>query len=132
MVTRQLIFLVMILFIPFSFLYAETITLRTEAADIIYEDSLSAVTREVAKAYPSVKSELAQTLQWQVDFRPNIVLAKDSEQFRKFAGSNIIVAYAVPGKNLIVLEILQGSMPNRFHLRRLLNMSCATCFCTVI
>ena len=104
MFTRRLIFLAMILFIPFSFLYAENITLRTEAADIIYEDSLSAVAQEVTKAYPSVKSELAQTLQWQVDFRPDIVLAKDSEQFRKFAGSNIIVAYAVPGRNLIVLD----------------------------
>jgi hypothetical protein len=104
MVTRRLIFLAMILFIPFNFLYAEDITLRTEAANVIYEDSLSVVAREVSKAYPFVKSELAQTLQWQVDFIPDIVLAKDSEQFRKIAGSNIIVAYAVPGRNLIVLD----------------------------
>jgi len=104
MVTRRLIFLAMILFVPFSHLYAETVTLRTEEADIVYEDSLSAVARELIKVYPSVKSELAQTLQWQVDFRPNIVLAKDSGQFKEIVGSKIIVAYAVPGRNLIVLD----------------------------
>jgi hypothetical protein len=93
-----------IMFIPFSHLYAETVTMRTEEADIIYEDSLSSVAGEVTKAYPSVKLELAQTLQWQVDFRPNIVLAKDSGQFRKITGSRIIVAYAVPDRNLIVLD----------------------------
>jgi hypothetical protein len=100
----RLVLLVIIIFVPFGFLYAETVTLRTKAADIIYDDSLSAVALDVTKAYPSVKSGLAQTLQWQVDFRPNIVLAKDDRQFRKITGSNIIVAYAVPGRNLIVLD----------------------------
>ena len=85
-------------------LYAEAITMRTTDANIIFEESLTGVAKEVSKEYPSIKSELTKTFKWDIDFRPDIVLVKDRRQFMDIAGSDIIVAYAVPDRNLIVLD----------------------------
>ena len=92
------------LFLTVSPLYAEAITMRTADANIIFEESLSGVAKEVSKEYPSIKSELTKTFNWNIDFRPDIVLMKDRRQFRDITGSEIIVAYAVPDRNLIVLD----------------------------
>ena len=85
-------------------LYAEAVTMRTTDANIIFEESLTGVAKEVSKEYPSIKSELTKTFKWDIDFRPDIVLVKDRRQFMDIAGSDIIVAYAVPDRNLIVLD----------------------------
>ncbi len=85
-------------------LYAGTETLQTREVIIFFEESLKNVAVEVEKVYPAVKSELVRTLKWEVDFRPKIILVKDKDDFRRVVGSNIVVAFAVPDKNLIVLD----------------------------
>jgi len=66
---------------------------------------MKGIAEEIAGVYPSVKKELVNTLEWDIDYRPDIVIAKDRETFRRIVGSDIIVAFAVPQKNLIVLDI---------------------------
>ena len=99
-----LISLVLSLLLPVSLLSAETITMRTPDANIIFDGSLSGVAREVEREYPSIRLDLERTFKWESDFKPDIVLVKDRGQFRDIVGSDIIVAYAVPGRNLIVLD----------------------------
>ncbi len=62
------------------------------------------VAREIAEIYPAVSSELSRTFRWEIDFSPEIVLAKDRDTFRKMVGSDSILAFAVPERNLIVLD----------------------------
>ena len=62
------------------------------------------IAREIAEIYPAVSSELSRTFRWEIDFRPEIVLAKDRDTFRKMVGSDSILAFAVPERNLIVLD----------------------------
>ena len=95
---------VMFLFLSVSLLSADTITMRTTDSNIFFDRSLSGVARDVAGIYPSTKADLERTFKWKADFTPDIVLVKDRHQFREIAGSDIIVAYAVPGRNLIVLD----------------------------
>jgi hypothetical protein len=66
---------------------------------------MEGIAEEVAGVFPAVKEELIDTLKWDVDSRPDIVIARDRNTFRKIVGSDIIVAFAVPQKNLIVLDI---------------------------
>ena len=99
-----LISLALSLFLAVSPLYAETATMGTTDANIIFDGSLSGAARDVAREYPSIRSELESTFKWKTDFRPDIVLVKDRRQFMDIAGSDLIVAYAVPGRNLIVLD----------------------------
>ena len=87
-----------------SFLSAETGSIHTSAVKVLFEKPLMPVAREIAEIYPAVSSELSRTFRWEIDFSPEIVLAKDRDTFRKMVGSDSILAFAVPERNLIVLD----------------------------
>jgi hypothetical protein len=95
------IFLFIILLNP---LYAENKVLQTGEVTVIFEERQVVAAEEVAKVYPSVKSELAENLGWGVDFSPTVLLDRGGETIKRNTGSDIFVAYAVPPKNLIVLD----------------------------
>jgi len=86
-------------------LYAEIKSIQSDEVVVLYEGRMEGIAEEVAGVYPAVKKELVDTLKWDVYSRPDIVIAKDRDTFRKIVGSDIIVAFAVPQKNLIVLDI---------------------------
>jgi len=86
-------------------LYAEIKSIQSDEVVVLYEGQMKGVAEEVAGVYPSVKRELVDTLEWDINSRPDIVIAKDRNTFRKIVGSDIIVAFAVPQKNLIVLDM---------------------------
>ena len=95
------IFLLLILLDP---LPAENKVLQTKEVIVIFEEHQVGAAEEVAKVYPSVKSELAENLGWGVDFRPTVLLDRGGETIKRNTGSDIFVAYAVPQRNLIVLD----------------------------
>jgi len=85
-------------------LLAENKVLQTGEVIVIFEEHQAGAAEEVAKVYPSVKSELAENLGWGVDFRPTVLLDRGGKTIRRNTGSEIFVAYAVPHRNLIVLD----------------------------
>jgi hypothetical protein len=87
-----------------SFLSAETGSIQTSTVNVLFEKPLMPVAREIADIYPAVSSELSRTFRWEIDFRPEIILARDRNTFRKMVGSDSILAFAVPERNLIVLD----------------------------
>jgi hypothetical protein len=93
-----------VLLISICPLQAEMSTLQSKEAVILYEGQLEEVAKEVARIYPSVKGELAKTFHLKADFRPKVILSNDRNAFRKIVGSDIIIAFAVPDKNIIVLD----------------------------
>jgi hypothetical protein len=95
------IFLFLILLNP---LHAENKVLQTDEVIVIFEEHQAGAAEEVAKVYLSVKSELTENLGWKVDFRPAVLLDRGGKTIRKNTGSEIFVAYAVPNRNLIVLD----------------------------
>jgi hypothetical protein len=72
---------------------------------IYFEKALTNVAQEVMKIYPPVSDDLMRTLKQKVDFRPEVVLVKERNQFRRISGSDMVVAFAMPDKDLIVLDI---------------------------
>lgn len=95
------IFLIFILLNP---LLAKNKVLQTGEVTVIFEEHQVVAAEEVAKLYPSVKSELAGNLGWRADFRPTVLLDRGGKIIKRNTGSDIFVAYAVPQKNLIVLD----------------------------
>lgn len=85
--------------------YAESRVLKTEDVVVLFDETSESAAREVARIYPHVKSELAASIGWDIGFRPNVVLTRDSGSLEKVAGSDLIVAFAVPQKQLVVLDI---------------------------
>lgn len=101
---RFFLLFIFLFLISLNPLPAENKVLQTGEVIVISEDHQVGAAEEVAKVYPTVKSELAENLGWEVDFRPTVLLDRGGETIRRNTGSDIFVAYAVPQRNLIVLD----------------------------
>ncbi|UCG14236.1 MAG: hypothetical protein JSU72_07180 [Deltaproteobacteria bacterium] len=71
---------------------------------VLYDKSLRAAAEEVVRLYPKLTSELEQTLNWKIDFQPRILVTTGRERFRGNGAKNLVVAYAVPHRRLIVID----------------------------
>ena len=100
------LFPILFLFIlPLASLNAQEMHRLSEKDVIVFfEGSLRIPAEEVASLYPILKEKLEQTFRWQVNFRPTVVLVKENKRFQKMAGTDLVVAFAIPRKNLIVID----------------------------
>ena len=94
----------LILFGPGLLYGSQTTISATGNLRVIYDEPLEASAREAERLYPAVKKHLEETFGWKVDFVPTLVLIKDQPRFQRVAGNPSIMAFAVPGKNLMVLN----------------------------
>ncbi len=79
-------------------------TLETDLTVIHYPLQLENAAQQLDRMYPTIKSELEKTLQLPVDFKPNIKLMNDRRRFREAIGSDMVVAVALPQRNLMVID----------------------------
>jgi len=89
---------------PMQVIHAEIRTIQTKDFTVSYEERLANVAAEVAQVYPVVSQELVETLKWETDFRSRIILTGDRDAFRKIVGMDIITAFALPDRDLIVVD----------------------------
>lgn len=84
--------------------YAGESSLEDERIIVRFDSPLRNPAREVLRIYPHIREELLKTLGWKTDFRPEVVLVKDSVSFRNISGSDLVTAIAFPQKDLIVID----------------------------
>jgi hypothetical protein len=82
----------------------ETEIIENNELIVQYERPLRTVAKHVMDIYPSVKGELEKTFDWRLNFRPKVVLVKDRKTFKEMGGNDLIVAFAVSKRNLIVID----------------------------
>lgn len=77
-----------------------------ESGDIVvrFERPLLNMAKEIVRLFPSVRDELATLLQWEFRFRPEVILIRDDKTFRMIARSEMVVAFADPERQLIVID----------------------------
>jgi hypothetical protein len=86
-------------------LYAkEYLALQGNGTTVLYEGPVEKTARAVMEVYPAVRAELEGALGFRADFRPEILVVKSREDFRRMTGDEITVAYAQPSRNLIVID----------------------------
>jgi hypothetical protein len=95
--------LLLLLFSPQS-LSAAYQVIKTPGLEVQYEQQAGSAAQEVVTLYPAVKKTLTEQIPWETEFAPRIILLRDRQIFLRNAGSEIFLAYAVPRKNLIVLD----------------------------
>ena len=71
---------------------------------VAFDPSLESVAQEVADIYPHLKANLEQHMGWDLDLIPSVLLIKDRKLFQRMAESPLTVAFAVPARNLIVID----------------------------
>ncbi|HJX34404.1 MAG TPA: hypothetical protein VJ373_04440, partial [Desulfatiglandales bacterium] len=72
--------------------------------NILYDEPLRPAAEEAIELYPFIKRDLERILLWEVSFMPTIILINDSTTFQMMAGNDLIVAYAVPYRELMVID----------------------------
>ncbi len=71
---------------------------------VLFEKPLRNVADEVIRLYPGIKSEIEEQFRWKLDYKPTVFLVKEREKFQMMAGHSLFVAFADPGRRLIVID----------------------------
>ena len=123
---RQSIFRKTTLLFPVAFLIffvvalcAEEVYLLEEGGiKILFESPHEPVARELAEIYPVVRAELENIFGWNLNLTPTVLLIRDTRQFQQMIQSPLTVAFAVPKKDLIVIDYSKMSA-HAFSLRNI-------------
>jgi len=78
--------------------------LETQELTIVYDGGLEQSAQYAQRMYADSKQELQTLFQWPVSFRPTLVLINDQNRFRQMAGHSLVVAYALPSDNIMVID----------------------------
>jgi len=95
---------------------AQPLVLQNDDIIVAYETSLAGVAVEVLRLYPDLKQELEKKFAWSLDFRPQVVLVKNTRTFQRLSRSELFVAFAVPEKKMIVIDYSKMNL-HPFSLR---------------
>jgi peptidase MA superfamily protein len=76
-----------------------------------FETPLNDIAKDLVHVYPQIKSNLERTFGWEMPFRPTVLLIQDKEYFQRLTGNKLIVAFAAPAENIIVIDC------SRLHIR---------------
>jgi hypothetical protein len=82
----------------------QTSIIRTDGVVVVFEEPLRFVANEAVNLFPSIKNDLESRMNWTLDFRPTLVLTNNRERFEEITGSKVVVAYAVPQRDLMVID----------------------------
>jgi len=93
--------------------------IQTNEVALLFEEQLRNAAKEVVEMFPGVKMELEKTLGWRLGFRPTVLLINNSSILKRMDVSSLIVAVAIPQKNLIVIDHSKVRTPP-FRIRTIL------------
>ena len=83
---------------------AQPLTISTDEVVVVYEAPLESAAEDVVRIYPKLKLELEEFFGWNLGVRTQVILVGDTRNFRKLTRNKLFVAFAVPGKDLIVID----------------------------
>ncbi|MBW1841994.1 MAG: hypothetical protein JRI75_09405 [Deltaproteobacteria bacterium] len=69
-----------------------------------FNAALKPAADEVLNLYPGIKRNLESLFMWRLESKPSILLIPTREQFLKISGDPLVIAFAVPEQNLIVID----------------------------
>ena len=78
--------------------------LQGEDITVYYDDSLRPAAERVLQLYPQVYHDLVKIFGWKLRAAPSILLLQNREYFLRMAESPLSIAFAVPEKNLVVID----------------------------
>ena len=83
---------------------AQPLVRQNDDIMVIYQPQLDRAAEEILRVYPNIRQELIEFFGWDLDIRPQVVLVADTVTFHKLSRSKHYVAYALPARNLIVID----------------------------
>jgi Peptidase MA superfamily len=94
---------------------AELDTLEDDGVVVLFPPTLGAAAKETVQMTPGIKQDLQKTFGWSFHFKPTIILMNDSRRFRQMTHSPLIVGFAIPKKDLVVIDYPRTGNPMNFR-----------------
>ncbi|MGD9579142.1 MAG: peptidase MA family metallohydrolase [Syntrophorhabdus sp.] len=96
---------IVLLLLTFAPAYSDNLaSIQDNDVIIRFDEPLKNTAREVVGLYPRIKKELEGTLEWQIAFKPSILLIRENTTFQEIIANPYIIAFADSRKNLIVVD----------------------------
>lgn len=90
-----------------SFLLAGYAPIKKHASPEIvmqYDPHLENTAIGLLRTYPKIKAELENLFGWKIEFIPIVTVTQQNDLFQRMSNKDLITAFAVPGKNFIVID----------------------------
>ena len=88
-----------------TYLYAGDFRIiEEENVTVVFDPSLRSAAQDVTDMFPLLKANLEREIGWNLNLIPSVLLMKDRKLFLRMAESPLTVAFAVPARNLIVID----------------------------
>jgi len=100
----------------FAFTNDDFANLESDEISIIYPPPLENAASNIERIFPVIRQELEFTLNLAVDFHTTIQLINDRRSFTRVVGSDLVVAIAIPNRNLMVIDYTR-MIDNPYRLR---------------
>lgn len=102
---RSFLCFIFIIFFSAQAVHAQQLSrIESHEVTVLCEKTLVPAAREVITLYSALKAELEATFLWDIDFKPVVVLIGQRGIFQQMSGHRSFVAYAIPQKELIVVD----------------------------
>ena len=79
-------------------------TVQTEEIVVLYTENHIKAAQDVLNLFPKLKKDLEEGITWQFQGIATVLLMENRLEFQKMVGHKLIVAIAIPQRNLIVID----------------------------
>ena len=90
-------------------------SLKGNGVDVLFPPALEQAAKETAQMTPQIKKDLQETFNWPFSLNPTVILMENSQRFRQMTHSPLVVGFAIPGKNLVVIDYARIRNPLKFR-----------------
>jgi len=109
------IFLALLTLAPTGSHAADFNHLKSNGVEVHFPPTLESAANETAQMTPEIKKDLQKIFNWSFDFNPTVLLMNDPKRFRRITHSPLVVGFAVPEKNLVVIDYTRIRNPLEFR-----------------
>ena len=93
-----------------STVIARAAVLHHDGLIVVYDPPFEAAADEVVRMFPILRQQLESFLGWRLEARPQVLLVSTHQTFKEISRNEHIVAFAVPDKNVIVIDYSRMSI----------------------
>ncbi len=102
---KKFYFLLIVLLLLPGIHYAEELnSISTNHVTVLFDDGLDKAADAAGRRYPAIKESLQKIIGWEIDFKPTLYLVKNHDRFLQMSGHPLVIGFAVPRENLIVID----------------------------
>jgi hypothetical protein len=94
-------------------------TIQTEEIVVLYKETHKRAAQDVLNLFPKLKKDLEEGITWPFQGITTVLLVENRHEFQKMVGHKLIVAIAIPQRNLIIIDF-QSANTHPFSLGSIL------------